>query len=118
MAARSFIHFLLVLSLALGPSVSALAEGLAGRDAGATQHMAGHQHADLDKGQDTGHNHAQGHNHSICGAQCCAACFTGLPTLLSVVSTVSPPLQYFSLSVPVTGIVVSTALRPPQTLPG
>jgi hypothetical protein len=125
MIARYGVHFLLVLSLALGPAIAALAEGVAGHSAGPTQHLAGevshdltdceqaagHPHASMDKGQ--GHDHAQGHDHSACGAHCLA----GLPSLSAGI-TISSALQPVVLSVPVKGIIVSTASRPPQTLPG
>ncbi|MCL5669198.1 MAG: hypothetical protein M1392_04300 [Gammaproteobacteria bacterium] len=126
MMTRFFIHFLLVLSLALGPAVSALAEGWAGHGsdaqytAGQPGHdmadcgqVAGHHHVDMDKDQGTGHDPAQGHNHSACGAHCLAGLLSS-PSVIKIDSVV----QHFVLSVPVTGIVVSTALRPPQTLPG
>jgi len=115
---------MLVLSLTLGPAVSVLAEGTADHGADAVQHTAGQPghdmtgceqaggHAATDKGQGYSHD-VQGHDHSACGAHCLAGLLSS-PSVTRITSVV----QHVVLSIPVTGIVVSTALRPPQTLLG
>lgn len=104
------IHFWLVLLLALGPSVAALAAVQAA--AHDQQHAAAHVQAE--GGQSGGDHHGAGHNHNACGAQCLAA----LPSLLLPMSGLFKATQYAALSVPVTGTVVAPAARPPQILPG
>ncbi len=98
------IHLWLVLLLALGPSVAALA-------AAHDQQHAVAPHVQAEGGQAGGDHHGAGHNHNVCGAQCLAA----LPSLLLPMSSLFTGTQYSALSVPVTGTVVAPAARPPQT---
>lgn len=96
-------HLGLVLLLALGPGVAALA---AAHD---QQHVAV-AHVQAEGGQTSDDHHGAGHNHNACGAQCLAA----LPSLLLSMSSLFTAAQYSALSVPVTGTVVAPAARPPQ----
>jgi hypothetical protein len=105
------IHLWLVLLLALGPSVAAMA---AVQAAAHDQHHAAAAHVQGEGSQAGGDHHGAGHNHNACGAQCLAA----LPSLLLPMSGLFKATQYAALSVPVTGTVVAPSVRPPQILPG
>lgn len=96
-------HLWLVLLLASGPSVAALA-------AAHDQQHAAVAHVQAEGGQASDDHHGAGHNHNACDTQCLAA----LPSLLLSMSSLFTGTQYFSLSVPVTGTVVTPAARPPQ----
>ena len=107
------VNWLLALVLALGPLQSALAEAFSAthehQHNAVTQNIATHTHVDADQGA-TGHDHEKGHNHATCGAACMAAMVSNYS-----LATASVSMFYIPLTIPVTGIVLPTTSRPPQT---
>lgn len=109
------VNGLLALVLAIGPLQATLAEAFSSAHEhhhnAVTQDIAAHgdvAHADADR--NSGHDHEKGHNHATCGAACMAAMVSNYS-----LATASVSMFYIPLTIPVTGIVLPTTSRPPQS---